>query len=245
MQAYLDALTDRQKRDLSGVRDRLSILAESDTSQWLQPTHTAPAIDLRAAATEQAVVYFRLDSDRRPLLAQMLGAAIVSDLITLVADLQAHPVPTVVVIDEFTAVAAGHIARLFGRGRSAGISLILGTQELADLKSVGEGLREQVLGNVATLIAHRQNVPESAELISAIAGTKPVWIATEQTEDLLLGTGRSGRGTRRRGYEYHLHPSRIKQLPTGWAAVLTPGSGASSEIAQIHHPANLKTQANG
>jgi hypothetical protein len=43
---------------------------------------------------------------------------------------------------------------------------VLGTQELADLKATGEGLREQVLGNVAAVIVHRQNVPESAELIA-------------------------------------------------------------------------------
>jgi hypothetical protein len=43
-----------------------------------------------------------------------------------------------------------------------------------------EGLREQVLANVATMIAHRQNVPESAELIAGVAGTKPVWVTTQQ-----------------------------------------------------------------
>jgi hypothetical protein len=43
---------------------------------------------------ERAVVHFRLDSDRRPLLAAMLAAAIVSDLIALVARLQGDPVPT-------------------------------------------------------------------------------------------------------------------------------------------------------
>ena len=55
-----------------------------------------------------------------------------------------EPIPTVVVIDEFSAVAANHTARLFGRARSAGISLILGTQELVDLKAAGDGaLRER------------------------------------------------------------------------------------------------------
>jgi hypothetical protein len=71
----------------------------------------------------------------------------------------------------------------------------------ADLKGAGEGLREQVLANVATVIAHRQNVPESAELIAAMAGTKPVWITTQQTGEGLIASGPSGRGSRRRGYE--------------------------------------------
>jgi len=188
-QAYLDSLSERQKRDLAGVRDRLSILAESDTKAWLDPGEDRELLDIEAAVRERAVVYFHLDSDRRPLLAAMLAAAIVSDLIALVARLQAQPIPTAVVIDEFSAVAAEHVARLFGRGRSAGISLILGTQELADLKSAGDGaLKEQTLGNVSTIVAHRQNVPESAELIAEIAGTQATWTTTQQTERGLIGS---------------------------------------------------------
>lgn len=234
--AYLDSLGERQQRELAGVRDRLSILAESDIRCWLDPAGGTPALDIREAVAARSVVYFRLDADRWPLLAQMLAGAIVSDLVSVVAALQAHPLPTVVVIDEFSALAAGQVARLFARGRSAGVSLVLATQELADLASAGEGgLREQTLGNVQALIAHRQNVPESAELIAAVAGTKPAWVSTEQTEEGLIGHGPSGRGTRRRGYEFQVHPSHIKQLTTGEAVVITPGAGQPT-IALIHHP---------
>ncbi len=237
VQGYLDSLTDRQKRDLSGVRDRLSILAESDTRQWLDSTTSEHVLDLERAVMERAVVYFRLDSDRRPLLSAMLAGAIVGDLVTLVARMETNAVPTVVLIDEFSAVAAGQVARLFGRARSAGVSLILGTQELADMKSVGDGaLREQVLGNLAAMISHRQNVPESAEMIAEFAGTKPVWITTQQTEQKAFGTGESGKGSRHRGHEFWLHPSDIKNLPTGYAAVITPGSDQPPTITQIHHP---------
>lgn len=243
-QAYLDSLTDRQRRDLSGVRDRLSILAESDVRDWLNPIEGREPLDIQRAVQERHVVYFRLDADRRPLLAGMLAAAIVSDLITLVAGLQGRPVPTVVMIDEFSAIAPEHVARLFGRARSAGISLILATQELADLQSVGDGaLREQTLGNVETVIAHRQNVPESAELIAAMAGTKPVWVTTEQTEEGLIGTGTSGKGTRRRGYEFEIHPSHIKTLPTGHAVLITPGHG-NPTTAHIHHPREARPYEN-
>lgn len=234
-QRYLDSLTERQKRDLAGVRDRLSILAESDARAWLDPGEGRALLDIEQAVRERAVVYFRLDADRRPLLTAMLAASLVSDLVALVARLQGDPTPTVVMIDEFSAVAAEHVARLFGRARSAGISLILGTQELADL-SPGEGkLKEQTLGNVATVIAHRQNVPESAELIAQMAGTTPRWITTQQTEQRLLGSGHSGRGSRRRGYEFEIHPSQIKQLQTGQAVVVTPGS-SRPVIARVHHP---------
>lgn len=232
---YLDSLGERQRRELAGVRDRLSILAESDAAPSLDPSR-APEIDLAAVVGNQDVVYFRLDADSRPLVAAMIGAAIVSDLVTLVASGQAKPVPTVVVIDEFSAVAAAQVTRLFGRARSAGMSLVLGTQELADLKAVdGGALRDQTIGNVAAIIAHRQNVPESAELIAGIAGTERVWIHTEQTTRWWLWRVRSGRGSRTRGWEYRIHPDLIKQLTTGHAAVVTPGSGSPS-VARIDYP---------
>jgi type IV secretory pathway TraG/TraD family ATPase VirD4 len=168
----------------------------------------------------------------------MLAGAVVIDLVTLVGRLQRQPIPTVVMIDEFSAIAAEPVARLFGRARSAGISLILGTQELADLRGAEDGaLREQVLGNIATLIAHRQNVPESAELIAAMAGTKPVWVTTQQTED---AGGASGKGSRRRGHEYEVHPSRIKRLGTGQAVIITPGAEQAPVLVRVNHPREVR-----
>jgi hypothetical protein len=189
-------------------------------------------LDIHQAVKDRAVVYFRLGSDRRMLLSAMLAGAIVTDLVTLVAHLQREPIPTIVVIDKFSAIAAGLVSRLFGRARSAGISLILAAQELADLNSAGEdALREKVIANVETVIAHCQNVPESAELI--VAGTKAVWVSTQQTPAC---PGPSGRGSRRCGYEFEVHPSLIKRLPTGCAVVITPGSGQPPAIVRVNCP---------
>jgi conjugal transfer pilus assembly protein TraD len=238
VQAYLDGLSERQRRDLAGVRDRLSILAESELARWLTPREDAPSIDLLDAIRSRAVVYFRLDADRRPLLSEMLAAAVVSDLVTLVAELQHDPIPAVVVLDEFAAIAAGQVARLFGRARSAGISLVLGTQELADLRKTDKGLLDQVLGNLSAVIAHRQNVPESAELLAAMGGSTPAWVQTEQTGTGFLGGYTTGRGSQRRGYEFLLHPSRLKTLGVGEAAVICPGAGRGPVVARISRPDN-------
>ena len=236
---YLDSLTERQRRDLAGVRDRLSILAESDVHRWFDP-QMAPTIDLRAAVKARAVVYFALDADRRPLLAQMVAAALVSDLVTLAAHLQHEPTPTAVLIDEFSAIAARHVARLFGRARSAGMSLLLATQELADLQAAEGNLRDQVLGNVETVIAHRQNVPASAETIARLASSEPVWLTTQQTEQHSARYGPTERGSRRRDYDYRVHPSRIQRLATGQALVITPGRPQRPVIATIHHPGETR-----
>jgi hypothetical protein len=120
---YVDSLTADQRRGLAGTRDRLAILAESDVAHYLyRQEPTRHSIDLLAAVKRRDVVLFRLDSDRRPLLAGMLAAAIVQDLLTIAAELQHQPVPTLVLVDEFSAIAAGGVVRLFGRGRSAGLT---------------------------------------------------------------------------------------------------------------------------
>ena len=228
-QAYLDSLSPRQRGDLAGVRDRLAILAESDVGPWLDPrTPGAPRFDLLGAVRAREVVYLCLDADSRPLIAEMLGAAIVQDLQTTVAALQGSPVPTLVVIDEFSAVAAHQVVRLFNRARSAGFSLLLGTQELADLRLPGrERLLEQVMGNLSVLVAHRQVVPESAELIAEMAGTRGVWRVARHSD---------GGSTRTPSRERVLDRDRLMALAPGWGAVLAPGCGRHARIARIFSP---------
>jgi type IV secretory pathway TraG/TraD family ATPase VirD4 len=224
--AYLDSLTTRQRADLAGVRDRLAILVESDVGRWLDPQSAgAGRLDLPSAVRARATVYFRLESDTRPLLAQMLGAAIVQDLQTTVAAMQGHPIATMVVIDEFSAVAAEQVVRLFGRARSAGFSLLLGTQEISDLRLPGqERLQEQIMGNLSVLIAHRQVVPGSAELIAGVAGTRGAWRVSRQSD---------GRTSRTRTRERVLDPGRIAGLAQGWAAVIVPGAPGGARITRV------------
>jgi Type IV secretion-system coupling protein DNA-binding domain len=230
LQDYLDSLTPRQRNDLSGVRDRLAIVVESDVGYWLDPASSGGAerFDLLEALSERAVVYFGLRADSRPLLAQMLGAGIIGDLQSAISTLQARPVPALVLVDEFSALAAEQVARLFGRARSAGISLLLGTQELTDLRLAGrEQLLEQVLGNLTSVISHRQVVPDSAELIARLAGTRGAW-STSWSSD--------GRGTRRRVREYLIAPDEVRCLHRGHAAVIRLTGGTRVEIARIFAP---------
>jgi hypothetical protein len=226
---YLDALDARQRAGLAGTRDRLAILAESEVGPALEPRAGVPAIDLLHAVRSGDVVYFALEADRLPLLARMLAAAIVGDLVSVAAACQGRPAPTLVAIDEFSAIAPEGVARLFGRGRAAGFSLLLATQELADLRAARDELLEQVLGNVDWVIAHRQSVPDSAELIARVAGTRTAWRRSEQ----LAGALPTGRGTRTAVREFAVHPEQIRSLPPGSAVVC--GAGASV-LTRIAHP---------
>jgi hypothetical protein len=226
---YLDSLTPRQQRDLAGTRDRLGVLAESDAGHWLDPERAGPRFDIAGVVAERTVCLFRLDSDRHPLLAAMLGAAVVGDLRTAAAARQRDPLPTLVVVDEFSAVAAAEVARLFGRARSAGFSVVLGTQELSDLRVPGtEALRDQVIGNLSAVVAHRQVVPASAELLAAVAGRRGAWEYGDRLE-----RGRIVATSRRRVDEPQLDAPTLQELPPGAAAVIVPGSSSPARIVHV------------
>jgi type IV secretory pathway TraG/TraD family ATPase VirD4 len=228
---YLETLTQRQRSDLSGVRDRLAIMAESDFAAWLDPANEgAQAFELLAAVEERAVVYFCLESDTRPLLAQMLAVAILLDLQSVVAALQGRPIPTVVAIDEFAAIASEQVTRLFARARSAGFCLVLCTQELADMRVLGhKGTLDQVLGNISTLIVHRQVVEESAQTISRLAGTTGGWSTSQHS---------NGRHTRTRESVELLRADTLRGLEPGQAAVITFGAHRAVRIARIFSEEN-------
>ncbi len=224
--AYLDSLTTRQQSDLTGVRDRLAIMAESDIGQWLDSdTAEASRLDLLEAAKTRAVVYFNLQADHRPLLAEMLGAAIVGDLQAVVAELQGRPAPTIVVIDEFSAIAPERVVGLFARAGGAGVSLVLGTQELADMRVPGrEMLLEQIVGNLSVMVAHRQVVPGSAELLAEMTETRGVWRTSRHGD---------GKFTRTRDLDRALRAGQVMSLSQGWAAVIGLSDGGGVSIARM------------
>lgn len=216
---YLESLTPRQRNDLSGVRDRVAIMAESEVGPWLDPcTPQTTRFDLLETLRARAVVYFDLQADRHPLLARMLGAAIVQDLQTACAAMQSDPTPSLAIVDEFSALAAEQVARLFGRARSAGMSLVLGTQELSDLRPPGgRELLEAVLGNLSAVIAHRQVVPASAALVAQLAGRKGAWSGSLRSD---------GHSTRRRELVPAIPAEEIGRLGCGRALVVVPAAEA-------------------
>jgi type IV secretory pathway TraG/TraD family ATPase VirD4 len=132
----------------------------------------------------------------------------------------------VVAIDEFASIGAEQVVDLFGTARSAGINLLLGTQELSDLRPEGRRqLLEQVLGNLSALVVHRQVVPESSELISRLAGSRGVWRTSRND---------SGRWTRTRSSAPLLTTAEISALPAGRAATIELGGSADVRIGQVY-----------
>jgi conjugal transfer pilus assembly protein TraD len=220
---YLDGLTGDQVSATRGLGTRLALLSESCAGPYLVPGEAAEhAIDLRAGLAGGDVILFSLNASVYGKLAAQLGALAIQDLVSAsgyrLSD--APGPPATVAIDEFSALGDDHVLALLARARESGISVLTATQEMADLQRAAPGFRDQVLGIVGVKIAHRQDVPESAEMIAKMAGTQWVWEETRHVRGL-LSPGNGPRASRRQVERFLVHPNEIKTLPVGHAVALT------------------------
>jgi conjugal transfer pilus assembly protein TraD len=230
---YLATMTPDQLSAAAGLGTRLALLSESVAGSYLEPASgtvglapgTSSSIDLGAALEGGDVVLFSLNSSTYGKLAAQLGALAIQDLTSaagrrLERPGSGQPVPATIALDEFSALGADNVLSLLARGREAGVSVLLATQELADLERAAPGFRDQVLGITALKLAHRQEVDASAVAISRLAGTERVWRETRQLPSL-QGGRLASRGTRHEVEEPVVHPNEIKRLSTGQLVLLS------------------------
>jgi hypothetical protein len=245
VQDYLAGLTHDQLSAIRGLGTRLALLSESSAGRYLTPgggESGAPAIDLQAGLDGGDVVLLSLNSSVYGKLAAQLGALAIQDLVSAAGhrlDRSADPTrasrQATVGIDEFSALGADNVLALLARGRESGVSVLLATQELADLERAAPGFRDQVLGITAVKLAHRQDVPASAQTIAQMAGTERVWEETLQMRGLFGGPGTS-RGTRRQVEQFLVHPNEIKTLQTGQVVMLTKTPSARATRLRVSPP---------
>ncbi|MDQ1492315.1 MAG: conjugal transfer pilus assembly protein TraD [Actinomycetota bacterium] len=243
--AYVDGLTKDQLSGVAGLATRLALLTESTAGPYLQPATNQ--LDLATVARSGGVVVFSLDSGRWPGLSAQVGALVVQDLKAVCGEALHGPRgPWYVMIDEFSALDGAQLLGLLARGAAAGCSVILATQELADLNAAGDGFRDQVLGNAALKAAFRQDVPDSAELWAAMAGTQPGWAETIQTAHRSAGpvataTGHAtGTGSLRQVEQYRVHPNTIKTLPQGRCLLIRKHPGFSAQVLDVVVPETMQ-----
>jgi type IV secretory pathway TraG/TraD family ATPase VirD4 len=222
VQDYLAGLTPDQLSAVRGLQTRLAIITESHTGRYLEPSGAPADVDVRSALSGGEVVLFSLNSSTYGKLAAQLGTLAVQDLVCAAGNRlgEGGRAQATVAIDEASALGE-NLLSLFARSREAGIGVLAATQELADFDRVAPGLRDQVLGNTAFKVAHRQDVPSSAQTVAQMAGTEKTWEYTEQLGGVLPGGYPNGRRTRRLGEQFVVHPNEIKTLGTGQAVLLS------------------------
>jgi conjugal transfer pilus assembly protein TraD len=222
---YLGGLTGDQVSAARGLGTRLALLSESCAGPYLMPDGPPDErIDVRAGLEGGDVLLFSLNASVYGKLAAQLGALAIQDLVSASGyrlEAGGSPaMPATIAIDEFSALGDDHVLALLARARESGISVLTATQEMADLQRAAPGFRDQVLGIVGVKIAHRQDVPESAEMIAKMAGTHWVWEETRHVRGL-LNPGNGPRASRRQVERFLVHPNEIKTLPVGHAVALT------------------------
>ncbi len=147
----------------------------------------------------------------------------------------AQPLATIG-IDEFSALGSDNLMALLARGREAGVSVLLATQELADLDRSARGLRDQVLGNTAVKIAHRQDVPQSAETVARLAGTVRDWERSYAIRPGRWGGADLRHGTLRQVDRFVVEPDRVRTLQTGEAVVIVKTPSSRTHVTQVLRP---------
>jgi hypothetical protein len=238
---YLAGLTPDQHSAIRGLQTRLALITESQAGRFLSGADPAAGrrqvVDLRRALAGPEVVLFSLNSSSYGKLASQLGTLVVQDLVCVLGRQLADGIlaggsPATIAIDEFSGLGGDHVASLFARVREAGGAVIVATQELADLDRAAPGLRDQVIGNTALKIVHRQDVPTSARLAAQMGGSERVWEETRQLGPSALGI-RGRRGTRRQVDRPILDPDRIMTLRTGEAAVISKLRGSRPAVIRV------------
>jgi hypothetical protein len=203
-----------ERRAVAGLRARLHNLASSDFARaWLDPTRAAASrFDLREAIRRREVVYFRFDTDRTGNVGRAIAQMVLLDLGAAASASMGEGVGTFVGIDEFGALEAPALHRLYARGRAAGFSVAVGTQTLADLRAAGPAIRERIGATVESIVCHRIGEQADAEWVAQLIGAVPAWQSTIRTNRLGLPTDE---GTRTRGYRYEVNPSQLQRLGEG------------------------------
>jgi type IV secretory pathway TraG/TraD family ATPase VirD4 len=177
-------------------------------------------INLFDSYTNSKIIFLFLDSRRYGETAKAIGKFILQDLKSVSARVDAELPkeqrrPYSVIVDEFADLATEDFIGFLDRARSSRMSVVVAHQEICDLQRISPEFAGRLMGNTSTLYAFLQKRPESAEIISGMAGTKKAWKKTVQTERMWLFDVPSGKNSLREVEEFVIHPNLIKSLRVG------------------------------
>ncbi len=203
---------------LQGLRTQLESIVYSDFGDRVLETENG--LELFKTVSEGKIAFVFLDTRRFGETAKAVGRFIIQDLKAVSARVDAEVAkanrqPFTVVIDEFADLAQEDFIAFLDRARSSRIGIVLAHQEVSDLDRVSPQFCGRLMGNTATLFAFLQKRPESAELISGIAGTRKVWKTTRATERMLGIEIDTGKRSKREVEEFNVHPNEVKSLGVG------------------------------
>ena len=209
---------------LSGFIADLGIVTKSEFSRLTDSGHSK--IDLLDVYQQKKIVFFALNTQGYEETAKRFGRLILQDIKTVSNYIQTqteeserHFFP--IYVDEFSSFAYENFIELLNKARGAKLAVTLLHQSLADLAQKRPTFQQQIIENTNVKIIMRQDDPDSIDKYSKIGGSKRTLISTYQTEDSMLGTGFTGRGSLREGQAFRVDPDLIRSLGRGEAVVIT------------------------
>lgn len=119
--------------------------------------------------------------------------------------------PTMIIVDEFQAFNSEALVSALSLGRSAGLSLVLATQDIGSL--LNDKIQRQIKANAKTKILLSTDVPEE---LGEIAGTKQVFEHSYQHEEGQV----TGVGTSRVQHQHRISLNEVARLQAGEAFLI-------------------------
>jgi hypothetical protein len=155
---------------------------------------------------------------------------------TMSPDRKPPGAPSLLMVDEFAAIAGGRreAIDLLERGRGAGTGVVLSAQSSVALGNEDE--RARLLAAASAVIAFRS--PQPAEL-AALAGSERIAEAAWQSEDGDL-TGRQTITMRARG---RVDQDELRSSPTGVATIIAAGRKVRARIIRTAIAPDVRTRA--
>lgn len=205
-------------KSLQGLRTQIESLVLSDFGDMI--TSENPGINLYDTVSKGKIAFVFLDSRRYGETAKSVGRFILQDLKVVSAKVDAEVPkeqrrPFTVIIDEFADLAQEDFIGFLDRARSSKMSVIVAHQEICDLLRISPEFAGRLMGNTSTFYAFLQKRPESAEMISAMAGTRKAWKETIQSSKVLWLDIPTGNKSLREVEEFAIHPNTVKSLVVG------------------------------
>lgn len=224
-------------KSIQGLRTQLESLIYSDFGKMI--TTEEVGIDLFESVNSSKITFLYLDTRRYGETAKTVGRFIIQDLKMVSAKVDAEipkddRKPYSVIIDEFADLAQEDFIGFLDRARSSKMSVVVAHQEICDLMRISPEFAGRLMGNTSTVYAFLQKRPESADILSGMAGTRTVWRTTKQTERLLFVNIDSGMGSKREVEEFNIHPNTIKSLRVGKCVCIKKYPKSRAYLVHIH-----------
>lgn len=203
--AYLRSFPDLRARAQRVRWDHASELkmlaAQLGRFAALTPAPDRIAFNLRTAVQQGQVVLVNLDATTFPKASRCVGRLFIAALSAAYSSLRRTEDDRVylVALDEFGPVAGPHLSNMLGTARGFGVSLVLATQSLADLRIAGQreaagALAAQVVENIGTQIVFGLRNPQDAKWWSDASGS----VLRDEMTDVLVEGGADGKHVNRR-----------------------------------------------